>query len=46
MHMKTLNFEVNDLEAKGLLAREAVEIFNEECEKNGVVCVAFPPEWR
>lgn len=37
---------VADLEAEGLPAREAVEIFNEECEKNGVVCVAFPPEWR
>jgi len=36
---------VCDLEAKGLPAREAVEIFNEECEKNGVECVAFPPEW-
>jgi len=37
---------VIDLEARGLPARETVEIFNEECEKNGVVCVAFPPEWR
>ena len=37
---------VAELEARGLPAREAVEIFNEECEKRGVVCVAFPPEWR
>jgi len=36
---------VAELEARGLPARETVEIFNEECEKNGVVCVAFPPEW-
>jgi TRAP-type C4-dicarboxylate transport system substrate-binding protein len=37
---------VADLEVRGLPARETVEIFNEECEKNDVVCVAFPPEWR
>ncbi len=37
---------VAELEARGLLARETVEIFNEECEKRGVVCVAFPSEWR
>jgi TRAP-type C4-dicarboxylate transport system substrate-binding protein len=37
---------VAELEAEGLPARETVEIFNEECEKNGVSCVAFPPEWR
>ncbi|HPJ29814.1 MAG TPA: TRAP transporter substrate-binding protein [Methanothrix sp.] len=37
---------VAELEAEGLAAREAVEIFNQECEKRGVVCVAFPPEWR
>ncbi len=37
---------VIELEARGLPARETVEIFNEECEKRGVVCVAFPPEWR
>jgi TRAP-type C4-dicarboxylate transport system substrate-binding protein len=37
---------VAELEARGLPARETVEIFNEECEKHGVVCVAFPPEWR
>jgi TRAP-type C4-dicarboxylate transport system substrate-binding protein len=37
---------VAELEARGLPARETVEIFNEECEKNGVSCVAFPPEWR
>ena len=37
---------VAELEARGLPARETVEIFNEECEKRGVVCVAFPPEWR
>jgi TRAP-type C4-dicarboxylate transport system substrate-binding protein len=37
---------VADLEAKGLPAREVVEIFNEEAEKRGVKVVAFPPEWR
>lgn len=37
---------VADLEVRGLPARETVEIFNEECEKRDVVCVAFPPEWR
>jgi len=37
---------VAELEAEGLPAREAVEIFNDECEKRGVSCVAFPPEWR
>lgn len=37
---------VAELEAEGLPARETVEIFNQECERNGVVFVAFPPEWR
>jgi len=37
---------VAELEARGLPARETVEIFNQECEKKGVSCVAFPPEWR
>jgi TRAP-type C4-dicarboxylate transport system substrate-binding protein len=35
-----------ELEAQGLPAREAVEIFREECDENGVSFVAFPPEWR
>ena len=37
---------VKKLEAKGLPAKEAVIIYNEECEKRGVKCVAFPPEWK
>lgn len=37
---------VADLEARHLPAREAVKMFNEECEKRGVKVVAFPPEWR
>jgi TRAP-type C4-dicarboxylate transport system substrate-binding protein len=37
---------VAQLEAIGIPARKAVEIFNEECERNGVSFVAFPPEWR
>jgi len=37
---------VKTLEAKGLPAKKAVIMFNEECEKRGVKCVAFPPEWK
>ena len=37
---------VAELEAQGLPAREAVEIFREECEESGVSFVAFPREWR
>jgi TRAP-type C4-dicarboxylate transport system substrate-binding protein len=35
-----------ELEAEGLPAKEAVVIFNQECEKRGARCVAFPPEWK
>ena len=37
---------VASLEAKGLPAKEAVIMYNEETQKRGVECVAFPPEWR
>jgi TRAP-type transport system periplasmic protein len=37
---------VKGLEAKGLPAKETVIMYNEECEKQGVKCVAFPPEWK
>lgn len=37
---------VADLEAKGLPAKQAVQMFNEECEKRKVKLVAFPPEFR
>jgi TRAP-type C4-dicarboxylate transport system substrate-binding protein len=37
---------VAGLEAKGLKAKQAVKMYNEECEKRGVKVVAFPPEWR
>ncbi|HDM75189.1 MAG TPA: TRAP transporter substrate-binding protein [Deltaproteobacteria bacterium] len=37
---------VANLEAKGLPAKEAVIMYNEETQKRGVKCVAFPPEWR
>jgi len=33
------------LEKRGLPARKAVRIFNEECEKRHVKCVAYPPEF-
>jgi TRAP-type C4-dicarboxylate transport system substrate-binding protein len=36
---------VVDLEGKGLPAKQVVKMYNEECEKRGVKCVAFPPEW-
>jgi TRAP-type C4-dicarboxylate transport system substrate-binding protein len=35
-----------DLEAKGLPAKKTVSMYNEECEKRGVECVACPPEWE
>jgi TRAP-type C4-dicarboxylate transport system substrate-binding protein len=35
-----------ELEAVGLPAKKAVVIFNQECEKRGARCAAFPPEWR
>jgi TRAP-type transport system periplasmic protein len=34
------------LEKKGLPAKEVVKMYNEEAEKNGVKCVACPPEWK
>jgi TRAP-type C4-dicarboxylate transport system substrate-binding protein len=34
------------LEAIGLPARAAVDMFNEECEKRGISCVAYPSEWE
>jgi TRAP-type C4-dicarboxylate transport system substrate-binding protein len=37
---------VADLEAKGLPARKAVAIMNEECEKRNVQVVACPPELK
>ena len=37
---------VEELEAKGLKAKEVVKMYNEECEKRGVKVVAFPKEWR
>ncbi|MCS7281215.1 MAG: TRAP transporter substrate-binding protein [Desulfobacterota bacterium] len=37
---------VRDLEAKGLPARKAVAIMNEECEKRGIELVACPPEFK
>jgi TRAP-type C4-dicarboxylate transport system substrate-binding protein len=37
---------VAGLETKGLKAKQAVRMYNEECEKRGVKVVAFPPEWR
>jgi TRAP-type C4-dicarboxylate transport system substrate-binding protein len=37
---------VKGLEGKGLPAKKAVIAYNEECEKRGVKCVAFPPEWK
>ena len=37
---------VEDLEAKGLKAKDVVKMYNEECEKRGVKVVAFPPEWK
>ena len=37
---------VNELESKGLPARKAVAIMNEECEKRGVKLVSCPPEYK
>jgi len=37
---------VEDLEGKGLKAKEVVRMYNEECEKRGVKVVAFPKEWK
>ena len=37
---------VASLEEKGLPARDVVKMFNEECEKRGVKCVACPMDWR
>ncbi|MBW1689837.1 MAG: TRAP transporter substrate-binding protein [Deltaproteobacteria bacterium] len=37
---------VKDLEAKGLPAKKTVKMYNEECEKRGIRCVACPPEWK
>jgi TRAP-type C4-dicarboxylate transport system substrate-binding protein len=36
----------SDLEAKGLPAKKAVAIMNEECEKRGIELVACPPEFK
>lgn len=36
---------VADLEGKGFPAKEAVKMYNQECEKRGVKVVAFPGEW-
>lgn len=36
---------VDSLEAKGLPAKKAVMVMNEECQKRGVELVAFPPEY-
>ena len=37
---------VNALEAKGLPAKETLMIYNDECRKIGVECVAFPNDWK
>ena len=37
---------VANLEEKGLPAKETVIRYNDECRRNGVHCVAFPPEWE
>ena len=37
---------VAGLEAKELPAKKAVIMYNEECDKRGIKCVAFPPEWK
>ena len=36
---------VTQLEAKGLPAKEAVMLYNEEAHKHGVFTAAFPEEW-
>jgi TRAP-type C4-dicarboxylate transport system substrate-binding protein len=37
---------VSELEAKGLSAKEAVMLYNEEAHKHGVYTAAFPEEWE
>lgn len=37
---------VADLEEKGLPAQRVVQMYNEECERRDVRCVACPPEWK
>lgn len=37
---------VADLEGKGLPAKKAVAIMNEECQKRGIELVACPPEFK
>ena len=37
---------VSELEAKGLSAREAVMLFNEEAHKHDINIAAFPAEWE
>lgn len=37
---------VAELEAKGLPAREAVKIYNQNTHEHGVECVAFPSDWK
>lgn len=37
---------VADLEAKGLAAKDAVVMYNEISEKQGIQCAAFPAEWH
>ena len=37
---------VAGLEAKGLPAKKAVVMYHQECDKRGIKCVAFPPEWK
>jgi hypothetical protein len=36
---------VSGLEAKGLSAKQAVMLFNEETHKHNVSAAAFPAEW-
>jgi hypothetical protein len=37
---------VAELEAKGLSAKEAVMLYNEQAHKHGVFTAAFPVEWE
>ena len=37
---------VTDMEGKGHPAKEAVKMYNAECQKRGVKVVAFPTEWK
>jgi TRAP-type C4-dicarboxylate transport system substrate-binding protein len=34
-----------DLEGKGLPAKEAVQLYDQEAKRCGTECTAFPPEW-